>query len=293
MSKRSFLSGVLAVSIFAMLAGVVICDEIETAGQKIMSSNENAVIWVRLVINQKMVMNGVQMQQQETKSEVVGTIVDPSGLTLVSLSGTNPSEIMKSIMEQSSGREDMKFEMNSDLGEIKMVLSDGTEIPAKVVLRDKDWDMAFLRPIERQANPLPFVDLATSYSPKILEEVFVVDRMGKTMNNSPSISIFRVKAIANRPRTFFSVEGETSFGSPVFSKDGKIIGINLMRFMKTGGGGLGMGAMLGGKNSLGIQGIILPASYILDASKQAATATGTEAENPDKKDNPDSKKENK
>src|SRR2546422_4160959 len=36
---------------------------------------------------------------------------------------------------------------------------DGTEIPAEIVLRDRDLDLAFIRPKTKPANPMPAVDL--------------------------------------------------------------------------------------------------------------------------------------
>ncbi len=39
------------------------------------------------------------------------------------------------------------------------MLADGTEVPAKVILRDKDLDMAFVRPIEKPETPFAFVNI--------------------------------------------------------------------------------------------------------------------------------------
>jgi hypothetical protein len=73
-----------------------------------------------------------------------------------------------------------------------------------------------------------------------------------------------------------SSEATEALGSPVFTVDGKVVGIVLMRMMESKGGG--MTAMLGGAGGMGITSIILPADQVLEASKQA----GDEAKADDK-----------
>ena len=48
---------------------------------------------------------------------------------------------------------------------MKILLDDGTEVPAEIVLRDKDLDLAFIRPKAKPASPMTSVDLTKSGPP--------------------------------------------------------------------------------------------------------------------------------
>ena len=68
--------------------------------------------------------------------------------------------------------------MESELSDVKIVLDDGTEVPAEVVLRDKDNDLAFIRPKTKPAAPMAALDLANSGKADILDQVISLTRLG-------------------------------------------------------------------------------------------------------------------
>ena len=86
-------------------------DNSGATGRKIVDSYKDAVVKVRLVVQQKMMLNGKEAQSSESKSEATGTVVDPSGLVLVSLSSVDPSKFMDSVMK--SMGQGMKIETRS------------------------------------------------------------------------------------------------------------------------------------------------------------------------------------
>lgn len=270
-------------------AGAVEAQDGSAAGRKILESSKNAVIKLKLVVQQKMLMNGKEMQSSESKSEVTGTVVDPSGLVAVSLSSIDPSKLMDVVMGNMNMGEN-KVETKFQLKDIKLVLPDETEIDAKVVLRDTDWDLAFVRPTQKPAKLFAAVDLKSQSQPQVLDEVIVVKRLAKVANHEPGALASRIAAVVRKPRLFYipqdSAEATEALGSPVFTVDGKIVGIVLMRMMESKSGG-GMTAMLGGAGGMGITSIILPADQVLEASKQA----GDEAKEDKAADKPIEKSE--
>ena len=117
------------------------------------AKNQDALVTVKLVVNYNISFGG-QEQQKESKTEAMGTVIDPSGLTVISLTTIDPSALMKAQMR--GGQRDMKID--SEVKDAKIVLADNTEIPAQVVLRDKDLDVAYLRrPTSRPNRSLPSI----------------------------------------------------------------------------------------------------------------------------------------
>ena len=145
-------------------AGLVQADETAIAGNKIMNSYKDAVVKVEVVMQSKFVMNGKEITNKESKSEVTGTVLNESGLVLVSLTTIDPSNFMDSIMRGMES--EAKMEMKLDIKRVKVILPDETEIDAKVVLRDKDLDMAFIQPTQKIAKPMASVKMAEQSNPQ-------------------------------------------------------------------------------------------------------------------------------
>ena len=241
-----------------------------------MAKCQDAVVTVRLAIKQSVSMGG-RDSKSESKIETTGTMIDPSGLTVVSLSTTDPGSTMRETYARAiaaRGGDPSQLKFDSEVSDVKIVLADGTEIPADVVLRDKDLDLAYLRPSDKPAKPLPFVDLARDAKPQILDEVVVVNRLNKTANRVPAVSIGRIEAIVDKPRTFYVLGEATwgySLGAPVFSLDGKLIGIIFLRSAR-GQTDQTTGFMFNNLSQWGMMPIVLPASDIVDGAKQALEA---------------------
>ena len=257
-------------------------DEAAKAGRDVLAKSQGAVVTVKLAIKQSMSMGG-RDSKSESKTDTTGTVIDPSGLTVVSLATTDPGSMVKDAYARAiaaRGGDMSQFKFESELSDVKIVLADGTEIPADVVLRDKDVDLAYLRPSDKPAKPLPFIDLKRDAKAQILDEVIVVNRLNQSANRAPAISIGRIEAIVDKPRTFYLLGGSMwgySLGAPVFSLDGKLVGILFLRSAKTQSD-QSSGFMFSNLNQLGMMPVILPAADVVDGAKQALEAKAPAAE---------------
>jgi Trypsin-like peptidase domain len=251
-------------------------DEAAKSGRAILAKCQDAVVTVRLAIKQSLSMGG-RDSKSESKVETTGTMIDSSGLTVVSLTTTDPGNAMKEAYARAMaarGGDPSQLKFDSEVSDVKIVLADGTEIAADVVLRDKDLDLAYLRPSDTPAKPLSFVDLAHDAKPQVLDEVVVVNRLTKAANRVPAISIGRIEALVDKPRTFYVLGEATwgySLGAPVFSLDGKLIGILFLRSAKAQVDQTS-GFMFSSLSQWGMMPIVLPASDIVDGAKQALEA---------------------
>lgn len=275
---------VIAGTALLCTASTLHADEGAVAGRSILSKYQDAVLTVKLVIKQGMTVAGRDTNKTESKSEATGTVIDPSGLTVISLTDTDPGDLLGDMMGGGDD-EDMKFKMESEVTDVKLILPDATEVPAKIVLRDKDLDLAFIRPVSKLAKPLTFVDLAADSKPKILDELIVLNRLGKVANRAPAVSLDRVESMIEKPRTFYVPgRGASSggLGSPVFTYDGKLVGLQLLRSIKMEGRP-DFTSMLSGLGGLGIIPVILPASDIAEAAKQAPEVDKADTPKPEDK----------
>jgi len=260
--------------LLSLLAVPCRADELTDKGRAIFKEHQHSVVTVQIVVKSKFSVGGMGGQSNESRQDVTGSVVDPSGLTVVSLSATDPAQMMQSMFSGMSD-EDMKFKMDTELSDLKILLEDGTEVPAEVVLRDKDKDLAFIRPKAKLSTPLRALDLTRSSKAEVLDQVIALNRLGNAAGRAYAASVERISAVVERPRLFYVPETSmttTTLGAPAFTLDGKLLGLFVMRSLRGGGGG---GGGLFGALSMQAQSmtaIIVPAEDILKAVKQVPAA---------------------
>ena len=240
-------------------------DELAEKGREIFNKSQQAVVTVQAVL--KVSVSGAA-RSGENRQELTGTVVDPSGLTVLALSACDPSEMLQRMMAEQASQAKLDVEVT----DLKILLTDGTELPAEIVLRDKDLDLAFIRPKSKPATPMAAVDLAKSAPAQLLDQVITLNRLNSAAGRAYAASVERVSAVMQKPRTFYipdSTMTSTTLGSPAFALDGKLVGVMVMRAVSSKGGG--------SRNYRdNLTTIILPAEDILKAAKQAPAAKGGE-----------------
>jgi S1-C subfamily serine protease len=263
---RTLIAGlVLALSLVGAEARA---QDARAGARDVMKKWQNAVVNVRVVLKTRMSMGGREMQSADDAVDAVGTVIDPSGLTVLSLGSMNPAAMMNRIMASAGSGSENRVEISSEPSDLKIRLPDGRELPAKIVLRDEDLDLAFIRPTMKPATPLVAVDLGDSARPMMLDQVLVLSRLGRVGGWTSSASINEVGAIIEKPRTFFVLgTASASTGTPAFTSGGKIIGLLTMRQIDPGRSS--MFSMMGGGEAMGLLPVILPAADVLEIAKQA------------------------
>jgi S1-C subfamily serine protease len=244
--------------------------DLAAQGRAVFEQHHKSVVTIQLVLRSKFSIPGMPAEAQESNEEATGTVIDPGGLTVLALSSTDPADLFQSMLSGMGGLDDMDFTMETELADVKILSHDGVEIPAEVVLRDRDLDLVFVRPKSKPTQPLQAVNLADTASVQILDEVIAINRLGQVAGRAYAASIERIQAVVTRPRRFYVPGGDitsTGLGSPAFTPDGKLVGVFVMRAIRTGGGGGGMFASQPGN----ITPILIPADEIRKIAGQVPT----------------------
>jgi hypothetical protein len=256
-----------------LLAGVVLlsasagAQENRAAARDLVKRWQDAIVNVRVVVKMRMSMGGREMQSNDDTIEAVGTVIDPGGLTVVSLSSINPGPMMTKLISSSSGG-GQSVDIASEPTDLKIRLADGRELPSTIALRDEDLNLAFIRPINPPAKPLVAVNLSDAGQPALLDQVVVFGRLGRVGGWAPSAALRDIGGIVSKPRTFFVLAGESAgIGTPAFLLNGKIVGILTVRQI-TNDRPSAFAAM-SGPEGLGLLSVILPADDVLEIAKQA------------------------
>jgi S1-C subfamily serine protease len=227
--------------------------EERTAARAVVNGRAPAVVVVLATIKVRLNVSGREQTSDQT-AQTNATILDPSGLAVMSLQQIQPDEAMTRMYSRQvpgGGR----VEVTTEVADMRMHLADGRELPAKLVLRDEDLDLAFVRPTDPLSAPLPFVD-ATSARPQLLDALTLVRRTGEPTGWAPAGAFATVELVIDKPRTYYQVVilGGGGPGCPLFDAAGPFVGVVVMRDTGTRGAG-----------ALGV----LPADDIRDVAKQA------------------------
>ncbi|HWY78532.1 MAG TPA: hypothetical protein VN281_23155, partial [Verrucomicrobiae bacterium] len=158
-------------------------DEVADKGKDIFSKNQHAVVTIEVV--QKMSARG---RSSEVKQEITGTVLDSSGLTVIALSSCDPTELYRRVMPDEPSRAE------TEISDLKILLDDGTELSSEIVLRDKDLDLAFVRPKTKPVASMPAVDFSKSGSAQILDQVVTLNRLNPAASRAYGASVERITA---------------------------------------------------------------------------------------------------
>ena len=255
-------------------------DMLITQAKKVFAEQQDSVIWISVVAKISLQAEGgkeaVNIPDREQKNETLGTFLDASGLAVTALSTIDPSR-------DYNGREVrtrdgvVKIEASVVLKEVRVTMPDGTEIPADVVMRDVDLDLAFLRIKSgaKEAKGVTFkpVDLKNAASVNVSDDVVTISRNDEVLNRTASVARGQILSVTKKPREFLRATG-ASLGCPSFTPDGKLIGIAVNRTLR-------------GKSS---QTVVIPAADVLEIAEQARAAKPVVEEKPKTSEEPKEEK---
>lgn len=244
-------------------SSIAFAADIVAAGRAKAKDSGEAVVTVKIVSAMKFSWGGNPGEEEEVKNEARGTVVSADGVTVISLAEIDPAQFWARMMGSQMG-DDVTYESN--LKDMKLLMTDGTEIAAEVVLRDNDLDVAVIRPKEKSDRQFAFVDLKASAEADILEPVFCIGRMGPVGQRQLRAMTSEIQGIVRKPRLYYVPDAaiySNGTGVPVFNADSKLIGIVVMKSIPgsadTGGRGMSENMMP----------IVLPASDVLEIVVQA------------------------
>lgn len=265
MNTRVFIAWAIAGLVLAGAKGQA--QDVRAAARGLVAKWQDAIVNVRVVVKLRMSMAGREMQSSDDTIEAVGTVIDPNGLTVVSLGSINPGAIVTKLMGAGAAS-GQGVEMVSEPTDVKLRLSDGREIQAAIALRDEDLNLAFIRPKAAADKPFVAINLADAAQPAMLDQVVVFGRLGRVGGWVPSAALRDIGGIVSKPRTFFVLAGEPAgVGTPAFLLNGKVIGILTMRQIANERPSAFAG--MNGSEGLGLLPVILPAADVLDIAQQA------------------------
>jgi hypothetical protein len=204
------------------------------AGRLIFRKYADAVVVVKLSMFMKITVGDRVMSPSENKVDINGTMIEPSGLTVTSLSAIDPRMVFNAVRAQMAPG-NLPVELGqTELKGVRLRLADGTEVPAKVVWKDAARDLALLVPESAAAagqHTFTWVNLKEApEAAMLLGNYYHLSRLSEVMQRAPVMRPCTITGIIERPQRLLLVNTDwyaDALGCPVFDAQGRVLGICL------------------------------------------------------------------
>ena len=231
-----------------------------------------------LKINMGGMMGG--MSDEESESEVTGIMIDAKGLVLCS--DTQLGGIMRMVTRMVPM---LGATITTTPTDIKVLIGDDTEgREAELVARDSELDLAWLQIKNVGDAKFDYLNLSKGSPVTVGQRVVCIRRMGRYFGRSAIVLDGRIAGKTKKPRDLYvpSVELAMTHGFPIYTADGKFVGITVTQTpgLDDSGGGFDPMATLGQMSNIQemLAGMILPAASAAKATKRALASVKEEEE---------------
>jgi S1-C subfamily serine protease len=223
MTARLLACAALCAGLIIVPAGVALAAEARPAAlsvegtsmAKIATDRAPALVTIKFVL----VASGPG-GDQEIEAEAGGLVIDPKGLVLVS----------NLEMGGSPGRQRARAQTK----DIKVLIGDDTEgVPAKLIGRDSELELAWVQIDTPADTPYSFVDLSKGASVRVGETLVGLDRMNKYFDRTLVAFTTSVGGLAKKPRNLIiPVGGKIEWiGLPMFNLGGELAGVSVVQMI--------------------------------------------------------------
>lgn len=205
--------------------------DLAAIGSEILENHGQSVVSIEAVID-----NDGRTREQSS----VGTVYGQDGFIVASRTG---------------------IARRGDIESIKILMADGTEVSAKMILEDLDLDLAFLLAdrgeIDEQGlefTSAPFEE-ESGGELEAVEKVLILTRESPAFFRQPKLIATHVDSVIEKPRRYYRTPEKVA-GSLAFNVEGRLIGIYARR--------------VNGEETR--HRMILPSSHVVEAAKRARAA---------------------
>ena len=195
----------------------------------ILARHAPAVVTIEAVVRTELKMGG-QGEDQDSNLDLVGAVVDPSGLVMLwnsRISSSRVSDMMSIMGSAGGGPGGFGIEMTPLSFCVRLGGGDET-YHAFLAASDPQLDLAFLQLAEMPEEPLAWIELAAAGGEALTvgREVFAVNRLSTSFAHAPFVETGVVVGELLKPRRAWIAEGHLQgIGLPLFDAGGRALGV--------------------------------------------------------------------
>ena len=154
--------------------------------------------------------------------EVPGVVMSSAGLIVTTSFAIDP--------------EPSAADLQTKVVSVRIRPSGGTEVAGRIVLRDPDRGLVFIRPTTTLSNVTP-IDFSKSVKVQTGDPIFTLGNLGRAGSRGQRVSVDRIVGVVEKPRLLFVLAPSigAAFGNSAFNDQGEIIGLVTLKESRAGG----------------------------------------------------------
>jgi hypothetical protein len=231
---------ILNFSFFAgLLAPIPVLAEetVEQQARKLLEQHKSSLVVVTAKGMLKAKTTGEPLPDRDQQRRTLGVTIGEDGLLVVSNSAIDASV---GLAGQQARIEEKVVTIQSALtefSEVEISYGDSTLLKGKVLRQDIEADVAFILPDQvaaKAANKVfDRVDLSQfAATAEAADQVVGLSRSSAVYGYMPTLVMGRITGVFKGDRTFFVTDAGTAQGIPIFTLDGKPVGVTVVRVIE-------------------------------------------------------------
>ncbi|MEM9283148.1 MAG: hypothetical protein AAGA96_15090 [Verrucomicrobiota bacterium] len=212
----------------------------ETPAEKareILESNKAALVVVTVRGNLVATTDGEPLPEREQQRRTLGVTIGEDGLIVVSNSAIDASIGLEG--QQARVKEEDLVTIRSAKTEflnVEISYGDTTLLNGRIVRQDAEADVAFVMPDASEAaaanKNFDYVDFSDfAATAQVADQVVGLSRASGVYGYMPIVEVGRITGVFKGDRTYFVNEAGNGQGIPVFTLDGKPVGVTVVRII--------------------------------------------------------------
>lgn len=228
--------GLLAVAAGLSHGGALAEESDEEKARNLLEQHKGALVVVTAKGELEATTSGDPLPPREQQRRTLGVTIGDDGLVVVSNSAIDPSLGLSGQQAQLEDSVVTIRDARMNFTGVEISYGDSSLLNGKVVRQDVEADLAFIMPDRAEATALnktfQKVDLSQfAATAQAADQVVGLSRSSAVYGYMPTVVMGRITGVFQGDRTFFVTDAGTAQGIPVFTLDGKPVGVTVVRII--------------------------------------------------------------
>jgi len=212
-------------------------ESVEVKARKLMEQYKGSLVVVTAKGLLKAKTSGEPLPDRDQQRRTLGVTVGDDGLVVVSNSAIDAAVGLQGQQAQMNDKVVTIQSATTEFSDVEISYGDTTLLHGKVVRQDVEADVAFILPDAAEVKALnkkfEKVDLSQfAATAEPAEMVVGLSRSSAVYGYMPTLVMGRITGVFKGERTFFVTDAGTAQGVPVFTLDGKPVGVTVVRIIE-------------------------------------------------------------
>ena len=211
-------------------------ETVEVKARKLLETHKGSLVVVTAKGLLKAKTSDQPLPDREQQRRTLGITIGDDGLVVVSNSAIDAAVGLSGQQAQMNDKVVTIQSASTEFGDVEISYGDTTLLRGRVVRQDVEADVAFILPDAAESKALnkkfEKVDLSQfAATAEAADMVVGLSRSSAVYGYMPTLVMGRITGVFKGERTFFVTDAGTAQGVPVFTLDGKPVGVTVVRII--------------------------------------------------------------